>query len=398
MDKKLKIYLSIFIAMFALIVFMEVTKPKPINWYPSYASHHKIPFGTYILSQELESLFPNTDIKTIKSVPYQYLKDTTVKGTYFFLNGGLNFGKDEFNEIIKFVNRGNDVFMSTDGFSIDTLGLETKQLVTNSFKEHSYYKLLNVHLDTTQISFDRRSSNLVFTKVDTLKTTALGKLIIKNPDSINGAEGINFIKYKLGKGNFFFHTFPQAFTNYGILKDNNYNYVASTLSYIDSNKPILLDAYYKSGKSKITSPMYYVLSSDNLRWAYYTALIGVLFFVFFKGKRTQRIIPIITPLKNQTLAFTRTIANMYFEKASHKSIADHKINYFLDYIRTHLNIPTTSISEEFFNSVALRSGNDLIDVQKIFKKIKSIQNAKSIHKDQLIELNVLIEQFKNKQL
>jgi len=394
LDKKLKIYFSIFIAMFALIVFMEVNKKEPINWFPSYAAHHKIPYGTYVLTEEVKELFKDTEIRRINQPPYQFLQDTTQYGTYFFVDGAINFGKEEFNELLKFVARGNDVFMSTNGATIDTLNLETKQLTTNAFNERSFYKLLNRNLDTTAYEFDKDNSKIVFSEIDTLKTTILGKLIIKNDDSVEEASGVNFIKYKHGKGQFYFHTLPLAFTNYVVLKDNNHQYVASVLSYIDESKPIFYDGYYKTGKTKITSPMHYILSSDNLRWAYYTALIGVLFFVVFKGKRTQRIIPIITPLKNQTLAFTRTIANMYFEKSEHKNIAEHKINYFLEYIRTQLHVPTTSINDEFYNFVALRSGNTLEDAQQLFKVIETIQNSQAISKEQLISLNTLIEKFK----
>ena len=373
---------------------METGKKTPINWYPSYATNHKIPYGTYILTEEFKELFKNTEVRTINQSPYQFLKDTTQNGTYFFVNGTLNFGKVEFNELLKFVERGNDVFMSTNGAKIDTLNLETKQLATNVFKELSFYKLLNKNLDTTTYAFDKKNTNIIFTEIDTLKTTVLGKLMIKDSDAVQAASGVNFIKLKHGKGQFYFHTFPLAFTNYALLKDNNHQYVASVLSYLDESKPIFYDGYYKTGKAKITSPMYYILSSDNLRWAYYTALIGVLFFVVFKGKRTQRIIPIITPLKNQTLAFTRTIANMYFEKSEHKSIADHKINYFLEYIRTQLHVPTTTINEEFYNFVALRSGNSLETVEQLFKEIATIQNSQAISKEQLIRLNTQIEGFK----
>lgn len=383
--------------MFALIIFMEYTKAKPINWFPSYASHHKIPYGTYVLDKEFKSLFKNTEVRKIKQAPFEFLKDTTLTGTYFFVDGALNFGKEEFYKLLKFVERGNEVFISTNAVTIDTLGLDTKQLTTSTFKEYSYYKLLNKYLDTTEIPFDKKTSNSFFYKIDTLKTTALGKLIIKDKDSVKVEEGINFIKYNHGKGVFYLHTFPQVFTNYGMLKDNNHTYVASVLSYINDKNTIFYDTYYKTGKERITSKMYYVLNSDSLRWAYYTALIGVLFFVIFKGKRVQRIIPIIKPLKNQTVAFTKTIANMYYEKSEHKSIAAHKINYFLEYIRTHLHIPTTSINKEFYHFVSSRSGNNIEEVQKLFQKIKAIQKSSSISKEQLIELNTLIEKFKNKQ-
>jgi hypothetical protein len=383
--------------MFALIIFMEASKKEPINWFPSYAAQHQIPYGTYVLANEFKEVFKNTTVTTILRPPYQFLKDTTLYGTYFFVNGSLNFGKPEFNELLKFVARGNDVFMATNGATIDTLGLKTKQLATSAFKERSFYKLLNPHLDTTTYAFDKPNSNLVFSEIDTLKTTVLGKLLLKDADSVIAATGVNFIKTKHGKGQFYFHTLPLAFTNYSMLKDNNHQYVASVLSYIDESKPIFYDAYYKTGRSKISSPMYYILSSDKLRWAYYMALIGVLFFVIFKGKRTQRIIPIITPLKNQTLAFTRTIANMYYEKSAHKDIAIHKINYFLEYIRTQLHIPTTNIDAAFYQNVALRSGNELAVVEKLFQQIATIQKSPTITTAQLIGLNTLIEDFKQQQ-
>ena len=248
MNKRLKIYFSIFIAMFAIIVFMEANKKKPINWFPSYAAKDKSLYGGFILAKEFKTLFNTTEIQTIKKPPYQFLKDTTKTGTYFFVNGILNFGEEEFDELLKFVARGNAVFMSTNGANIVKLNLETKQLATNVFKEQSYYKLLNKNLDTTTYSFDKKSSNMVFSKIDTLKTIALGKLIIKNSEEEQEAEGINFIKYKHGKGQFYFHTFPLAFTNYGLLKDTNHQYIASVLSYIDVNKPIFYDAYYNRAR------------------------------------------------------------------------------------------------------------------------------------------------------
>ena len=394
MDKKLKIYISVFIAMVAIIMYMEAVKPAPLNWFPSYVSTHKIPYGTYVLKEELKTIFPDTELKTIRRPPYLLLKDSTEVGTYFFVDGALGFGKEEFNEIMKFVDRGNDVFMSTNGAFIDTLGLETRSLTTTAFKEQTYYKHLNKQLDTSEYVFDRAVSKMYFTEVDTLKTTALGSLIIKNSDEEVVGEGINFIKYKHGKGNFYIHVFPEAFTNYNILKDNNHQYVAGVLSYINPEKPIFWDAYYKTGKTKIASPMYFILSSENLKWAYYIALIGVLFFVLFKGKRNQRLIPIVTPLKNQTVAFTRTIANMYYEKSEHKNIATHKINYFLEYLRIQFKVSTTDFNEEFYAHTALRSGNTLEDVKELFNKIKEIQTAAVVSKEQLITLNTLIEDFK----
>ena len=329
MDKKTKIYIGLFLLLILAIVYYEYSKPKPINWYPSYAKKHKIPYGTYVLRNELSTLFPSTEIEDVKIPPYVFLGDSTKQGTYVFIDHAVNFGDAEFMRMLKFVERGNDIFMSTHGAIIDTLNLETQSLITSNLDEKVFFKMVNKNFPSTEYSFDRDFRNQVFTEIDTLRTTVLGKTGYIDKNGERTEEGINFIKYNFGEGNFYFYTFPEAFTNYYLLKENNNQHTAAVLSYLDADKTIYWDEYYKTGKSKITSPMHFLLSNPSLKWSYYLVLIGVLFFVVFEGKRKQRYIPIITPLKNQTLAFTRTIANMYYEKSEHKNIAEHKISYLI---------------------------------------------------------------------
>jgi len=384
----------LFISLVGFIIYVENSKPKPINWFPSYAAKHKIPYGTYIVRNELKNLL-GVEITDVKIPPYRFLQDTTKTGTYIFINDAVNFGKEEFNELLNFVDRGNDVFLSTHGAKIDTLGLETKNAYTVAYEQKPFFKLYNKNLSTKEFDFDRPLYNTHFKKIDTVKTIVLGKTGFINKDGERISEGINFVKYPYGKGNFFFHTFPEAFTNYYILNSSNREYTTSVLSYIDKSKPIYWDAYYKAGKSKITSPMHYLLSSKHLKWAYYMALIGILFFIIFEGKRKQRFIKVIEPLKNQTLAFTRTIANMYYEKSEHKNVAEHKITYLFEYIRTKLYVPTSTINDPFYRHVSSRSGNSIDDVETLFNYVNFVHIQNTITKEQLIKLNILIEKFKN---
>ncbi len=379
------------------MIYIEMVKPKPINWFPSYVAKHKMPYGTYVLHKELEALFPNTEIDNIKIPPYIYLKDSTRNGTYVFIDGQLNFGEEEFNALLDFVKRGNDVFIATHGVHIDTLNLKTRRMISAAVDEIPFFKLINKNLSRKEFGFDRGFNNTVFSKIDTVSTIVLGKTgyyAAKNEERIE--EGVNFVKQPYGKGNLYLHTFPEAFTNYYILKSPNQQYTASVLSYLDENKPILWDAYYKTGKSTISSPMHYLLNAKSLKWAYYMALIGVLFFVIFEGKRKQRYIPVLSPLKNQTLAFTRTISNMYYEKSKHKNIAEHKINYLLEYIRTKLHVPTVTINDNFYNYVASRSGQSKENIITLFAYIDQVHLKNEITQEELIKLNRLIEEFKNR--
>lgn len=116
-------------------------------------------------------------------------------------------------------------------------------------------------------------------------------------------------------------------------------------------------------------------------------------FVIFKGKRDQRIIPIVKPLANTTLEFINTVGNLYFKQSNHKNIADKKINYFMDYIRTKYAIKTSTLNEDFTLILAEKSAFEKIEIRKIVSIINKISCSTSIKKETLLELNNVIENF-----
>ena len=72
----MKIYIGLFVLAIIWIVYADAIKKDPISWFPSYVSKHKIPYGTYVLRTELETMFPDTEIKDVRISPYVKLKDT----------------------------------------------------------------------------------------------------------------------------------------------------------------------------------------------------------------------------------------------------------------------------------------------------------------------------------
>lgn len=393
MNKTAKLYIVIFILAIIAMLYHESVKSKPINWLPSYTKNHKIPYGTYILYHSLKDLFPSSTIENVAIPPYVYLKGSERKGSYLFINNNIEFDKETQLQLMDFVSKGNKVFVSTSRFDIDTLNIQTTVLYGDA-GEKPFFKLYSTSFKNKEYSFDRRFSNMIFSKIDTTKCKILGQAGFVNAKGERTSSGANFIEYKYGAGSFFFHTFPQAFTNYQILNNPNEKYTAGVLSYLKNPTTLLWDSHLKTGKSRISSPMYYILNSKSLKWAYFITLIGVLIYILFEGKRKQRSIPIIKPLKNQTVAFTRTIANMYYEKQEHKSIAEHQIQYLLEYIRIKLNIPTYKINEQFYSDLTARSGKSRESIEKLFTMINLIHAKNQITQQELEKLNKMIEKFK----
>lgn len=398
MVKKGWIYLLIAVIAIGGIFLLEYNKPKQINWFPSYVSHHKIPYGTYVLNELMEGFF-SSRVSQIHKPPFELLsRNDTVQGTYFFVNESITFEEAELNALLDWTSKGNSVFIASNSFEgrlLDTLNLEQTSLYNESeLKPHFYHQLVNPSLKSKTITFEKDYYTMVFDKIDTLNTVVLGEVYVHSDSTDVIEKHINMIKQPFGEGEIILSTFPKAFTNYFILKDENRNYTAGLLSYLGTEGPILMDNFHKSGKSFYTSPMYLFLNTKEFKWAYYLALIGALIYVIFEGKRKQRAIPVVTPLKNQTLAFTRTIANMYYENKEQQQITQHKIAYFLEYIRTRLHLSTQNLDASFLRTLAVRSNNSLEDVEALFRLIEKLQSKSQITDMELQDLNKKIEAFK----
>jgi len=399
MSKRNKIYLLLIGITLIGIVYAELSKPKQINWFPSYSSYHKIPFGALVFNDLITARFDS--VTTVTRPPFEYLKNHDVSGTYLFFNNQLGFGEDELEVLLDWTEKGNTLIMASTDFEyslLDTLRIETDIVsIPENFNNQFQLRLTHPELqNTAQSVFDKAKTLYHFSEMDSSTVKVVGILDKHQEDTARFSDTlVNIIKKPFGKGTIVLSTFPQAFTNYFILEGQNKNYAAGLMSYVDPKKPLLLDAYYKSGKTFYASPLYLFLNNPYLKWAYYMMLLTALIYILFEGKRKQRPIPIIAPLKNQTLHYTRTIANMYYEKESHGDIAHHKIQHFLNYVRVHMHLSTSDIHTEFLSQLAARSNNSIEDVSGLFEFISQIQQKTLVTKQDLERLNTRIEKFKS---
>ena len=403
MSRKGKLYSALTALAILTIVVLEYTKPQEINWFPSYASHHKIPFGTFIFQEQLERLFDKDHIVDVDKAPFEYLKrNNDIKGTYIFINNNLSFGDAELDALLDWTTKGNTLFIASEqlgGNLHDTLNINTSVISNfNNIKNHYQLQLKNTQLEQDSLyTFNKANYLYHFNEIDTLKAKVIGVIDNASEDALHiKKQHINIIKQAFGEGTIILSAFPQAFTNHFLLTAPNQNYTAGLLSYISPSETIYVDHHYKSGKTFYTSPLYIMLNNQALKCAYYVMLIGVLFYVIFEGKRKQRAIPIVKPLRNQTLDFTRTIANMYYEKGEHKEMIKHKTNHLLEYIRVHFHLQTANLDETFITHLAARSNNTIEDTRALFKTIENLNNKTQINNIELERLNTLIENFKSK--
>ncbi|WP_243471364.1 DUF4350 domain-containing protein [Winogradskyella sp. MH6] len=395
MNKTLRAYIVILLLLFIGIVVVEFSTPQPVNWQKTYNEKHKIPFGTYIFYEELEDLFPQSEVKDIKRTPYEYFddyydwEDSTyyATGTYMLIDERPNLDNTSAQELLDFASFGNDIFIAANDFPDrlkDTLGFDTKNKYSFSGKAELTYT--NPSLKSDSISIQKELSNIYFSKIDTAYTRVLGYQ--KFGDSLYA----NFIKTSWGNGFFYIHLQPIVFTNYQLLKKDNKKYAEAAMSYLGDDT-IYFDSRNKINSANSSSPLRFLLSQPALRWALYITLITVFIFMIFNAKRRQRIVNVIKPLKNTTVDFAKTIGNLYYETKDHDNLIDKKITYFLEYIRRVYHLDTQILDDKFIKNLSLKSGKNETDIKKLVNKIAYLKSKSNCNEADLLELNKAIEDF-----
>ncbi len=389
--RSLKLFYIISFSFLLLYLVAEFNKPKAVNWTPTLSYNDKIPFGTFILFKEINQLFPGAKIKeTNKTIYDQFHGDTVHNSNYLIIANSINLSKYDYREMINYINNGNSVFIATSNFVqkgikanpvADTLGIQLDYYFQKTVTD------LNFTNDKLAkkggYRFDRGMAASYFEQFDTTRAVVLSK----NEDNFP-----TLVRYNFGKGSLFLCADPKLFTNYSLLTPNGADYAAKALSYLPEH-PVIYWDHLQNGDIEVDeSPLRVFFSYPALQWAYYIALFTLVGFVLFEMKRRQRIIPIIAAPANSTVDFVSVVGRVYYEQRNNTNIAQKKILYFLEHLRTTYYLKTNVLDREFIEKLAQKTGVDLAFVQELVAHIQYITGQRVSDED-LIKLNQLIEQF-----
>ena len=175
-----------------------------------------------------------------------------------------------------------------------------------------------------------------------------------------------------------------------MLNKENYRFVSHSLSYL-TEKKLIWTEFYHLGRMEAGTPLRFILTQEPLTWAYYITIISILLLLLFESKRKQRVIPIIPPVENTTLEFATTIGNLYYQRGDHKNMAEKKILFFFDTLRSRYHLDATALDD--IRHVARKTGNDEKSTSSLLKNIQDIQKKQEISAEELITLNKQIEDF-----
>ena len=397
---KNKILYTCFI--FAAIFFIAGCKIPVNNYMPplneTFSKSDKNPFGTYVAYRQMESMFSRNTIRD-KKQPFDKtwsdISDTA--SLYICITSGLFLNDDEKKAMMDYVYAGNNLFIAAnymDNALLDEIKCKENRPLPY-FNFFDSLRTTDTRLWDPAFSYYYQPFKNYFNYKDSVFTKVLG---------VNEQLKPNFILYYHGKGKLFLHCDPKAFSNYFLLKNDNYKYLANAIGYTNSYPDHLYwDDYYRrlsskrnSNKSNNFSSLSEIMKHPPLAAAFWLLLLSLLLYILFGSKRRQRIIEKIKPNENTSVTFTETIGRLYLQKKDNKNIAEKMTTYFNEYIRNTYFLNTNLINDEFITTLSRKSGVAKERVESLYRAISHAHNNDAVDDYQLLSLNEQVQHFYKK--
>lgn len=400
MNRKLTLYIALIVIILGLFIYSESSKPKPVNWTPSYSVNDKIPLGLFVFNKETPTLFKGDAIERFWKTPYEYFDEKydydtdryRVSGSFIAIDEYNDIDEQSVNELLNFADYGNTIFLSMQSFPqaiLDTLGLQINRV--HVLPDNDSIQVSTLKSPSKKYWFKEGASFTYFDSIvpDSIKS---GYIKILGNQEKSGKKQPNFIQVPFGSGRIVLHTNPAAFTNYYLLNGKHYEYAQKVASQLPKGSIYWQSSYGGEGVSD--SPLRYILSQPALRWAFWLSLAGMLVFIFFNARRKQRTIPIIEPVRNSTVDFARTIGNLYFMEGNHHTIIEKKIIYFLEHVRTEYLIDTFTLDDAFAEKLHLKTGKPINDIKEALHLIKKHRHNFNSTEADVAAINNAIENLR----
>ncbi|MFO7258512.1 MAG: hypothetical protein DIU61_012485 [Bacteroidota bacterium] len=393
MKKELKYLLLLGVAALIYLLF-KLFAPRDYDWTVTFNIHDKNPFGGYVLNELINDVFPENRILHSYRTIYELYDTIDAPVNFLSLSSYLHMAKEDTEALLANVYEGGNAFISTEwiyGPLADTLSIEFSDYYWDGNFSFNINKEDTAALVFTnpalhspsEFRFPRNTIRHYVQEFDTLKSRVIATNDLGLPVTVS---------IPWGKGRVIINSTPMAFTNAYILLGENPDFTALSLSLLPK-ADLIWTEYYHLGRAEVETPLRFILTTEPLRWAYYLTIGAILLFMFFEAKRKQRIIPVIKPLTNTSVEFVTTIGNLYFQNGDHKDIAEKRIAYFLERIRTKYWLNTQRLDEEFMMSLARRSGTAPEIAYEIFSQVRHVQSRSTISAEELRALNQALEKF-----
>jgi hypothetical protein len=373
-----------------LLGYLLLTAQKSYSWDETYEEDLEQPYGSEIFYNLLQNANGEsfTDVtERIDSV----LAAERENASYVVIGQRLYYDSLEVQELLRFVERGNTALLISEDFSAPLFDQLFKKSTTYSFGDQLdflQHTVLRTHTDTTVqlLLYDPDtilepfpSCSYIYDHEVEFKEWVYFDDIAQPKNEENGIyylgsmqeEMVNFIAIAHGDGYFYLHSTPQVFSNFHLLRKENFEYVQLVMNQLPSSK-IYWDGYNRefdpfndftnsgghSDKFE-QGPLAFVLSNKALRTSWYILLFLGLSYLAFGLRRKQSPVAMVQAPANTSIEYAKTIGTMFRHANNHKVMVEMKMKHWRHFVMEKYNIrfpEQGKATPELTKQLASRSG------------------------------------------
>ncbi len=361
----------------------------------------KIPFGTSAVRTMLPTLFTHSEVNFENDRPGNWngVVATSYNQAVFLVSDHFNADMYELGELLRFVEKGNYVYIVAHSFSRDAREIfGFMEQGTDTRGPFASWDTLGYRLQPPVFTSDSLylrpmvNYDAWFAALDSNYASVLGR----NKDG-----QINFVRLNRGSGSVFIHTAPLAFSNYFVLQGNNYRYAEQALSVVPAGvEKVSWNEFYLSKPRTNNNDdeqepgwLSVLFRYPAFKWGLITAAATALLMVLLGMRRRQRMIPPYTKPRNESLDFVRTMGRLYYDRRNHQNLARKMAQYFLEHVRAQYKLATHRLDDEFVRLLSFKTGYPEEQLSTILTFIRSLDTKASITEAQLARFHRQLEDF-----
>ncbi len=375
-------------------MFEHKTVPD-INWQGNYNYNGKDALDLWLFNSLLKD-----DYNVVEG--RDSLEVEPVKKTMIVVDNWVRFSYTEFENIMDDVSEGSTLLIV--GNSINLNGDDIEHVYGDDITADS----LALNIDSVEyfVGFEsRHKGNKHFEQFQDLQfeliennaildvlladfyTTNYIDTLFENKRKI--LRDTMMVCYQIDEGKICIHNAPYLFSNIAASQDFYLPHYKRILSTVANENIVLIKQGQKSSKAE--SPLKYILNQRSFRWAYYLAVLTVILYVIFGGKRKQAVIPLVNKKKNTSMEFVYTVSRLYKNQKRHDRLALKMKANFMNFVENKYFIYEND--REFWEKLQKKSKAEENLLNMIKKELSMIYEHMDYSTKKLSNLYLIINKF-----
>lgn len=395
----------------------------PVNWAETYHYDDTDPYDLYALYELLEARPEGLELVEDSLA---VIAGAPEPANYVFVGKYAYYNERSVTQLLDFVERGNTALIAAYEMPED-LGYHLfGDGCFNDYHLDQFGKFPFFYLDTVLLEVRAQAYELVHVnrhEPSYRSAYYMDESLLCDEGFDNEVLGylqsdnINYVRLHWGEGDFYFHTNPIFLTNYYVADSLRYAYAGEVLSVLGEG-PVYWDEHsrlpapvarqrtarrntqnqrkYGGGRNllKGNEALSYIQRQPPLALAWYTLIFTTLLFLVLRGRRRQRIIPVITRPDNSSKRFIDTMSRLVHQGENHGALARQELNGLRFHLKSRYGIRWKE-GEPPPDNLAELTGAPPEVVQRALIEIRLIQKSIAIEETALVRFHRAIEPLFN---